>query len=60
MTSTKSQGWSIGGDTAEDEERYAAMPDLTPEERAEYERQSKDVPSWDPDSHIGPLKTAGK
>lgn len=60
MTSTKSQGWSINGDTPEDEDLDHAGPPITAERIAELEKESKGDPLWDPDSHIGPLKTAGK
>lgn len=52
----KRSGWSVGGDTPEDEARDAKAPPLSAEALAEYEELSKQVPPWDPDSHIGPVK----
>jgi hypothetical protein len=51
--SRKDPGPSIGGDTAADEQRDMAMPELTPTERAKYAQESEGVPDWDSDSHIG-------
>lgn len=61
MTSTKSQGWSINGDTAEDEERdWQAARSVTPEDRAAYAKLSESAAFYDPDSHLEPSKTAGE